>query len=259
MLNHIPNPAIIAHRGASAYAPENTLAAFELAVRQKADAIELDAKLTVDGHVVVFHDQTLDRTTGAQGRVIDSKLVDLRRLDAGSHFDVAYRGEPIPTLSEVFDLVGRQTYFNVELTNYASVTDRLPEKVAEIVKKYNFAERVMFSSFNPLALIRIRRILPAVPVGLQAIHGRQGAWARSWIGTFMRYQSLNLALEDVDERLVKRTHRRGCRMLVYTVNQSEDMRRLFHLGVDGIFTDDPLNARRILSAVSEQRMRDRQR
>src|SRR5574341_500623 len=107
MLSHIPNPAIIAHRGASAYAPENTLAAFELAVRQKADAIELDAQLTVDGHVVVFYDTPLDRTTEGQGRVTDSKLADLRRLDAGSHFDVAYRGEQIPTLDEVFDLAGK--------------------------------------------------------------------------------------------------------------------------------------------------------
>ena len=259
MLTHIPNPAIIAHRGASAYAPENTLASFELAVRQKADAIELDAKLTIDGHVVVFHDQTLDRTTGAQGRVIDSKLADLRRLDAGSHFDVAYRGEPIPTLDEVFDLAGKHIFINVELTNYASPLDLLPEKVAEIVKKHNLAERVMFSSFNPIALIRIRRILPEVAVGLLARPGRQGAWARSWFGRLIRYQSLNPALDDADKRLLARTHRHGCSLLVYTVNQPEDMRRLFQLGVDGIFTDDPLTARRILSAVSEQRMRDRQR
>jgi glycerophosphoryl diester phosphodiesterase len=259
MLNHIPNPAIIAHRGASAYAPENTLAAFELAVRQKADAIELDAKLTIDGHVVVFHDQTTDRTTGVQGRIIDSKLADLRRLDAGSHFDVAYRGEPIPTLNEVFDLVGRHTYINVELTNYASPTDRLPEKVAGIVLKHNLTERVMFSSFNPIALIRVRRALPQVPIGLLALPGRQGAWARSWIGAFLRYQSLNPSLEDVSEQVIDRTHRRGCSVLVYTVNQPEDMRYLFQIGTDGIFTDDPLTAKRVLSAVSEQRMRNRER
>lgn len=259
MLNHIPNPAIIAHRGASAYAPENTLAAFELAVRQKADAIELDVKLTMDEHVVVFHDQTLDRTTGAQGRVIDSNLAELRRLDAGSHFDVAYKGEQIPTLDEVFDLVGKRTFINVELTNYASLLDRLPEKVAEIVKKHSLAERVMFSSFNPIALIRVRRILPEVPIGLLARPGRQGALARSWIGTLIRYQSLNPAIVDADKRITVRTHRRGCSLLVYTVNQPEEMRRMFQLGVDGIFTYDPLTARRILSAVSEQRMRDRQR
>lgn len=259
MLNHIPNPAIIAHRGASAYAPENTLAAFELAVRQKADAIELDTKLTRDGHVVIFHDQTLERTTGAQGRVIDSSLAELRHLDAGSHFDVAYRGEQIPTLDEVFDLVGKHTFVNVDLTNYASPTDRLPEKVAEIVKKHNMAERVLFSSFNPIALLRIHRSLPQVPIGLLAMDGKKGAWARSWLGYWLHYQSLHPALEDASPHLVERAHQRGCRVLVYTVNQPDDMRRLFQIGVDGILTDDPLTAKRILSAGSEHRMKDRER
>lgn len=257
MLDQLPNPIIIAHRGASAYAPENTLAAFELAVRQKADAIELDAKLTSDNHVVVFHDQTLERTTGVQGRVISSKLADLRRLDAGSHFDVAYWGEAIPTLNEVFDLVGRHTYINVELTNYASPTDNLPEKVADIVQKHNLTERVMFSSFNPIALIRIHRLLPQVPIGLLALRGSKGSWARSWLGKLIRYQSLNIDIEDVEARLIDRIHRQGCRLLVYTVNQAEDMRRLFQIGVDGIFTDDPLTAKRILAAGSEQRMKNK--
>ena len=90
----LPRPAIIAHRGASAYAPENTLAAFELALRQEADGVELDAKLTADGHVIVFHDQTVERTTEGQGRVLDLTLAQLRKLDAGSHFDIAFQGEP---------------------------------------------------------------------------------------------------------------------------------------------------------------------
>jgi len=259
MLDKIPRPAIIAHRGASLYAPENTLPAFELAVRQKADAIELDAKLTADHHVVIFHDQTLERTTGVKGRVIDSKLADLRRLDAGSHFDVAYRGEPVPTLDEVFDLVGKQTFINVELTNYASPTDQLPEKVAECVTKHGVADRVFFSSFNPLALLRVHRLLPKPPIGLLALEGNQGALARSWLGYLMRYQSLNPALNDTHKNLVEKVHRRGCRILVYTVNQPEDIRRLFEMGVDGIFTDDPLTARRVLSAGSESRLRNRER
>ena len=258
MLDQLPIPAIIAHRGASAYAPENTLAAFELAVRQKADAIELDVKLTKDNHVVVFHDQTLERTTGVQGRVIDAKLADLRGLDAGSHFDVAYWGETIPTLDEVFELVGRQILTNVELTNYASPTDHLPERVAEIVKSHNLAERVMFSSFNPIALLRIHRKLPEVPIGLLALDGSKGFWARSRLGELLRYQSLHIALEDVAASLVDRIHRQSCRLLVYTVNQAEDMRRLLQIGVDGIFTDDPLTARRILSTSNEQRMRNRE-
>src|SRR5512139_2686581 len=95
---HLPRPTIFAHRGASAYAPENTLAAFQMAIQQGADALELDVKLTADGQVVVIHDQTTDRTTGVKGRVSDLTLHELRNLDAGSFFDIAFQGEMIPTL-----------------------------------------------------------------------------------------------------------------------------------------------------------------
>ena len=92
MFAHLPQTAIFAHRGASAHAPENTLASFELAIRQGADAIELDAKLTADGQVVVLHDRTVDRTTNGSGEVNHLNLAQLRMLDAGSHFDIAYKG-----------------------------------------------------------------------------------------------------------------------------------------------------------------------
>ena len=126
------------------------------------------------------------------------------------------------------------------------------------MKKHNLAERVLFSSFNPIALLRIHRILPLVPIGLLAFKGSKGYWARSWLGELIRYQSLHIATEDVEASLIDRIHRQGRRLLVYTVNQAEDMRRLFHIGVDGIFTDDPLTAKRILSASSEQHMKNKE-
>ncbi len=116
MLAQLPHPMIFAHRGASAHAPENTIAAFLLALTQGADGIELDAKLTADGHVVVIHDQTIDRTTKETGRVGNMSLAELIELDAGSHFDVAYEGEPIPTLEQVFEALGKKTFINIELT-----------------------------------------------------------------------------------------------------------------------------------------------
>ena len=125
-LSEYPQPLIIAHRGASAYAPENTLAAFELAIQQGAPAIELDAKLSCDGHVVVIHDQTVDRTTPHSGRVGELSLAELRRMDAGSHFDTCFQQERIPTLAEVFESIGPGTLINVELTNYSSPGDDLP-------------------------------------------------------------------------------------------------------------------------------------
>jgi glycerophosphoryl diester phosphodiesterase len=249
MLNLLPSPTFFAHRGASAYAPENTMAAFDLALRQGAEAIELDAKLTADGKVVVIHDQTINRTTEGDGRVKDLTFAQLRELDAGSHFDFAFRGEPIPSLDEVFAALGHLLYINVELTNYNSITDSLPEKVANLVKRHNLSRRVIFSSFNPIALVRIRRAIPEAPIGLLAQAGSKGAWARSWAGRLIGANSLNPEVSDVTQSLIEANHRIGRRVFVWTVNQAEEMRRLFALKVDGIFTDDPVLARQILSVV----------
>jgi glycerophosphoryl diester phosphodiesterase len=246
MLTQLPSPAIIAHRGASAHAPENTLAAFTLALQQGADAIELDAKLTFDEQIIVIHDQTVDRTTEGHGKVREFTLAELRRLDAGSHFDVAFKGEPIPTLEEVFRSVGQLTYINVELTNYSSLTDSLPERVAGLVKKLKLNQRVFFSSFNPIALLRIHKYLPEAPIGFLAFPGWKGALVRSWLGRLINYQSLNIEQSDVTNKLIKNTHRNHKKLFVYTVNQDLTIRELFLKGVDGIFTDDPVLARQIL-------------
>src|SRR5512134_684431 len=106
MLGEFPRPMLFAHRGASAHAPENTVAAFELAVRQFKNlppAVELDVKLSADKQVVVIHDQTVDRTTGSKGRVNQLTLAELKTLDAGSFFGPSFQGERIPTLSDVFE------------------------------------------------------------------------------------------------------------------------------------------------------------
>lgn len=240
MLNELPHPIIIAHRGASGHAPENTLAAFELALRQGADAVELDAKLSADGHVVVIHDQTVDRTTDGTGRVKDMTLAELRKLDAGSHFDIAYRGEPIPTLEEVLKAVGQLTIVNIELTNYASKLDALPDKTAAIVKRLRLGHRVMFSSFNPIALRRIQKLVPEASIGFLALPGAMGWLVRSWLGRLVvNYQTLNPDYRDVSQSLVDRMHRLDRKVLTYTVNERGAMEGLFQVGVDGIFTDDP--------------------
>jgi glycerophosphoryl diester phosphodiesterase len=249
--SQLPNPAIIAHRGSSFYAPENTLAAFELALHQAADAIELDAKLTADGQVVVFHDHRVDRTTQSNGRVKNLTLADLRKMDAGSHFDITFKGEKIPTLDEVFKAVGQLALINVELKNYDTLTDQLPEKVASLVIRHRLVYRVLFSSFNPLALLRIRRLIPEAPIGLLAIPGRKGALARSWPGKLLSYQSLHIQLNDTTPRLISSLHRHDRKCFVFIVNQETDMRRMFEMGVDGIITDNPVLARQVLDEVRD--------
>ncbi|MGZ9223778.1 MAG: glycerophosphodiester phosphodiesterase [Anaerolineales bacterium] len=239
MLTSLAQPVIFAHRGASAHAPENTLAAFELALEQNADAIELDVKLSADGHAVVIHDPTLDRTTGTHGRVKDLSRSELQSLDAGIFFSEKYKGEQIPTLEEVFEAVGKRTFINVELTNYTTPRDPLVETVCMLVKKCGLQKHVMFSSFFAWNLSKARAYLPEVPRGLLAFDGWLGAWARSFGFNFGRYQALHPYLKDVTPQQVQRVHRLNRRIHVWTVNAAEDMRRLFHWGVDAIFTDDP--------------------
>jgi glycerophosphoryl diester phosphodiesterase len=242
MLSHFPTPIFFAHRGASATAPENTLAAFNLALKQGAPAIEFDVKLTSDRQVVILHDQTLNRTTNGSGEVTKQPLAALRELDAGSWKSAEYRGEKIPTLNEVFEAVGKQLLINVELTNYATPFDGLVHEVAALVKQHGLQDRVIFSSFYPTNLVLARRLLPTVPRGQLALEGNAGWWQR-FAGNFMALDAEHPYLDDVNAELVKRVHARGRRVHVWTVNDPADMRRLRALGVEGIFTDDPLVAR----------------
>ena len=145
MFKNFSRPIIFGHRGACAHAPENTIASFKLAVEQHTDFIELDAKLSLDGQVMVIHDQTVDRTTNGTGAINQLTLAQLKEFDAGSKFDLKYTGEKIPTLDEVFKAVGKDVFVNVELTNYASQRDGLIPLVAEIVKTNHMEERVLFS------------------------------------------------------------------------------------------------------------------
>lgn len=245
MLESLPRPVIFAHRGACAHAPENTIASFELALAQQADAIELDVKLSSDGFVIVHHDDTVDRTTDGTGRIKNLTLADLKKLDAGSFFSETYKGEKIPTLEEVFETVGKRTFINIELTNYKTRNDHLVETVCMLVKKHNMQKRIIFSSFFASNLSKARGYLPDVPRGLLALNGFLGSWARSFGFTFGNYQALHPHVADTTQQEVSRVHRLNRRIHVWTIDKEEDMRRLFSWGVDGIFTDDPQLACRV--------------
>jgi glycerophosphoryl diester phosphodiesterase len=238
MWTDLPSPVIIAHRGDSANAPENTLAAFRMAAEKGADAIEFDVKLSADGEAIVLHDQTVDRTTDGHGDVRRLSLAALRDLEAGARFEGRFPGERIPTLEEVFTAVGARLHMNIELTNYATPGDALVEKVAALVKKHRLQERVLFSSFFPRNLRRARELLPEVPRGQLAWRGWMGWPARAfgWRGDMY---ALHPYLSDVTPALVSRLHSAGKRVFVWTVNAEADMNHLIRLGVDGIFTDDP--------------------
>lgn len=252
MYLQLPRPTLFAHRGSSAHAPENTLAAFELAVAQQADAIELDAKLCASGEIVVFHDRNVKRTTNGTGKVLDLPLAALKELDAGRWFDARFTGESIPTLAEVFEAVGSKIFINIELTNYASPRDELPDKTVALIQRFGLEDQILFSSFNPWALRRARRLLPAIPLGLLALPHLPGAWARSGLGHWVvPYQALHPEIKNTSARLITRQHAKNRRVHSWTVNQAEEMQRLFSWGVDGIFTDDVPLAQKIRAQVTK--------
>ena len=239
MLEDLPRPIIFAHRGDSAHAPENTLASFRRAQVEGADAIELDAQLSADGKVVVFHDATLGRTTDGSGRVSEKSLDELRALDAGSRFAESFRGERIPLLDEVLDVVGKKLFINIEFKPHFTPEGALVQAVCEVVKRHAIESNIIFSSFHARSLQMAAGLLPRVPSGLIARPGWAGAWARSFGFSFGDYLALHPNLADASPQQVRRVHRLGRRIHVWPVRGREQMERLIDWDVDGIITNDP--------------------
>jgi glycerophosphoryl diester phosphodiesterase len=245
-------PLVIGHRGAARAAPENTLAGFRRALELGADAVELDAKLTADGVVVCHHDRTLERTTNGQGRVLDGTWECLRRLDAGSHFGPAFAGEPIPRLEDVFAEVGRSLLINVELTNYGSPGDGLPEAVHGLIQRHGLGDRVLVSSFNTRALRRTAGLSPRVPLGL-LLRKDQGPLRRAVFPWIAPHEVTHLGDSLVTPVAAERELRRGMRLVVWTVNDVDRACELLSLGVHGLITDQPETLRTIVPSGPARR------
>jgi glycerophosphoryl diester phosphodiesterase len=247
MIEKFQRPFLLAHRGDLVHAPEDTLPAFQQAIQNGADGIELDAKLTADGHVIVIHDPTVDRTTDGKGRVASFKLEDIRKLDAGSWFDKKFNGIKVPLLEEVFETIGRDKIINIELTNYYTTPrDHLARKVCELIKRHNNQEQILFSSFFPSNLKIAAQMLPEIPRGLLAMRGWFGLWARSFGFMFGDYQALHPHITNTTREQIIRAHRLKRRVHVWTANSPEQITRLKDWDVDGIITDDPQMAIRVL-------------
>jgi glycerophosphoryl diester phosphodiesterase len=247
MFKSVRTPVIIGHRGASLHTPENTLAAFKQAVNQSAVAIEFDVKLTRDRQVVVIHDPGVSRTTNGQGLVSKLSLDEIKSLDAGAWFSSDFKEERIPTLEEVFDAVGWKVLMNIELTNYTTPSDPLVERVVDLVKRKGMEERVYFSSFLATNLIKARKLLPGCGIGYLKYAGPAGLLQMILQPPPRSIDSVNPYRGAVSQRMINYEHGLGRRILVYTVNDPDEMRKLFKMGVDGIFTDDPLTGNRVAS------------
>lgn len=246
MFQNLDRPAIIAHRGSKAYAPENTMAAFRMAVAQSADAIEFDVKFTKDRKIIIIHDQTVDRTTNGTGKVKDLSWMDFQSLDAGKFFSSQFEGEQIPLLQDVLIELSNDIICNIEITNYSTIRDGLAKDVANMVKDLGLKSRVFFSSFHPINLMIVRRILPEVPAALLCLPGKVGWLARSGWLFGLSPKIIHPYYSDVDKQYIKKQHDRMRSVNVWTVNDLNEMRELISYNVDGLITDDPLLAKSAL-------------
>lgn len=237
---------LIAHRGASAHAPENTLPAFHLAAAQGAKWIECDAKLTRDNRIILFHDDDLDRTTNAKGRVAEKNWDDLSLLDAGSWFGAQWSAARIPLLSQAIDCwnaLGLKA--NIEIKPCPGRDTETAELVLAEIERLWPRERAMplVSSFSFSALKRARRVAKRMPLGL-LLEDYPENWqemARE-IGAY----SIHCWDEKLTQSWAEAIKKAGYRLLVYTVNEAVLAKRLFSWGVDSIFTDRPGELRNIL-------------
>jgi glycerophosphoryl diester phosphodiesterase len=229
-----------AHRGASGYAPQNTLAAFVLAAEMGADGIELDVHLAADGQAVVIHDDTVDATTNGTGRVSRMTLAELQSLDAGGWVDPRFAGERIPTLKQVFDAVSDRLLINIEIKVEAGYHPVEQEaETVRLIVEHGLVDRVIISSFSPLSLRRVHRLNPDIALGF--LYARGEPAFLPWL--VHRFYAPLAALHPhfglVDSRYVAAAHERGQRVNVWTVNEAEQLRRMQDLGVDGIITNYP--------------------
>lgn len=222
------SPLIIAHRGASADAPENSLAAFGLAAEQGADGIELDVRLSADGHPVVIHDGRVDRTTNGTGRVDRLTMAELQALELAE-------GETIPALHTVFEVLGPRLLYFIEIKDFSWRGQGIETAVADLIQAFHLENRALVSSFNPFVVRRARQSLSSTtPVALIRAPG------------LLKFTYLLAEGEAdhphhslVDASYMAWARKRGYRVHAWTVDDAAEAQRLVDLGVDGIATNKP--------------------
>jgi glycerophosphoryl diester phosphodiesterase len=229
---------VYAHRGASAYAPENTLAAFKKAVALGADGIELDVQLTKDNNLVIIHDYELQRVSNGKGMVKDKTLSELKELDFGSKFGKEYKDEKIPNLEEVLELIqGWNGILNVEIKSAPQFTNEgVEEKVIEVLRRYNYINKTIISSFNHLTLLKIKEIDADVTTAILYDEQMEEPWTYAkYLGT----AAIHPSGYSLTPEIVKECHKENVKVNVWTLNKEQEMNLAIKAGVDGIITNYP--------------------
>jgi len=219
----------IAHRGAKGYEPENTLSSFYKALELNADAIELDVHLCKTKELVVIHDDSVDRTTNGKGYVREKTLHELKLLDTG-------KGEGVPTLKEVVDLINRKALLNIEL-KCSNTAKPVCELIKDYVNNKNYQYKdFLVSSFNHNELIEFRKLNPYINIGV-LFEGDPKYYPD--IAKKVNAYSINIDKDFVTKELVTDIRKRNLKVFIYTANEEAEIEKIKALEVDGIFSDFP--------------------
>jgi len=227
----------LAHRGACALAPENTLSAFRMAMDIGADGVEFDVTLSKDGVPVVIHDPTLERTTNGKGQVCEKTLAELKELDAGRWFSAKYEGEKIPTLREALLAIRTDRVVDVEIKSYPGDAADKTDRIISEIKKTRNIDTVIISSFDSEVLRRAKEILPEIRTGFTFSE-------MSPEEVFKRAADIRADFLEPDSRLIRGAAARmmkelGYGITVWTVNDPARFSELSSQGIDIIITDNP--------------------
>lgn len=242
------NIKIWAHRGASAYAPENTLAAFKKAMDMRADGVELDVQMTRDGEIVVTHDESIDRVSSRTGYVKDYTYDEIRKFNFNNHMK-GYDFEQIPTLREVYELLkDSDMMINVELKTGIFFYDGIIEKVLKLTEDMGMEDRVIYSSFNHYTILKIKELNPKAKTGFLYA---DGPIDMPQYGEKYGVDALHPALYNLQyPGFIEECKKRNLEINVWTVNEDEHIRLAVQMGVNAIITNYPDKARKIIENLN---------
>ncbi|MGA2782691.1 MAG: glycerophosphodiester phosphodiesterase family protein [Smithella sp.] len=249
------NFTAIAHRGASAYFPENTIPSFEGAIAMGADMVELDVQFTSDKEVVVFHDEKLSRCTDGRGRIADHTLAQLKKLDAGIWYDKNFQNTRIPNLAEVLGVCKNKIAVNIEIKTEAvskMFFGGIEEKCLKIVEQSGMNGHVVFSSFDTRAIMHLKQIDNKVTVAVLFEKKHYGSKLPSDIINSLGADAFNCSISNFKKEWLTNIKLNNIPVNIYTVNDAENMRRFLDMGISGIFTNNPDILKRVAADVKKK-------
>lgn len=238
-------PNILAHRGASAKAPENTRLAFEKAVEDKADGVEFDVHMTQDEELVVIHDETLDRTTDKKGKISELTISEIKQADAGGFYENEYYSQEVLTLEETLAIVKDLSIINIEIKKRNPSSEFL-NKVIEDVEKFNIKNQVIISSFDHHCLNKLKKIAPDIRIGILYFAGIFRPWEYA---KKLKAEAIHPYYESIRSETVKDCHNNNIQVNIFGTSKKEEIKKLVKMKVDSIITDSPKNCRKLLDSI----------